>query len=556
MDLKGKSWVGSIYHKFEAMCQEVDDFVSKDTMKYVENRVQSIGVSVKRLYSDGVQDEIPPSKHDMKSKTQLVIGKQADIRDHDTPISSNMTKSYLDKKHLSVEQGSSDILKKRGTSRWSDVGLVTRPTMTPSADTNTGVSSKEDDGTMLWNDSGQGFEKNNSKVMILDPSSENKVFSMTSDEEKHNECDTTLALACSPSISVHEIEPLAFKQGSTFYSFSDEAECFLDVPINGWLSEGELPLFLEFSLEEDKSLPEPQEASADKGHQHDCPSMDSATLLACDVAQKPSRICETLHDSFLTKDEQIMALNAVQSSELVISYCSRDNEKEESTVISSSQSTPSISLNLLDSSSANHTLTAENTHNPPVGSNDDNHHISVVHACSPSSATVSNEIKSVDMLPPSSIIKSSEYNVSATYGSVSVVSPERQHPQCYKGAQSTLPMPPTKSGMSFLDIGDLNMETIDLSTDEKSDVFNTNFYRATLYRQKNFRYYKKLLKDTFSSRKRLSKEYEHLAILHGDIDMESKHFSEPGSLPPSSAASLNMARSLPSHKSDSDWEVL
>ncbi|XP_073300146.1 uncharacterized protein [Primulina huaijiensis] len=311
----------------------------------------------------GVQDEIPPLKDDMKPETQAVICKQLDIRNHDTQISSNITKSYLDKKQLPVERASSDILKKFDTSRWSDVGLVTNPIMTHSADfsqeTNAGVSLKEDGDTLIWNVSGEGVEEKNSKVMIFNPSSKNKVLSMTFDEENHNECNTTLAMACSPSLPVHETELLCFKQGRTCYSFSDEAEYFLDVPCNGWLSEGELPLFLEFSLEEDKSLHEPLGASA-KGHQHDSPPIDSSTLLACDAAKKPSRTYETLHNSFSTTDEQIMTSNAVQSSELVYSYCSRDNEKEERSVISSSQYTPVISLNLLDSSSANYNLTAEN----------------------------------------------------------------------------------------------------------------------------------------------------------------------------------------------------
>lgn len=526
MDLKGKSWVGSIYHKFEAICQEVDNFVSKDTVKFVENRAQSIGVSVKRLYSDVEQDEIPPLKYDTKPETRSGIGKQADIRDHDTSISSNMTKFYLDDQLLPVEQGSSDTLNKFDTPRHSDVALVTSPTMTHSADsfhtTKTGVSLKEDGDTIIWNDSGEGVEEKISKVMIpvtVNPSSKNQVLCVTSDEENHNECNTAMDIACSPSLSVHESELSAFKQqGSIWNSFSDEAEYFSNAPSNGWLSEGELPLGLEFSLEDDKSLPQPLEASADKGHQHDSPPTDSATLLTCDAAQKPSRTCETLHNSFLTKDEQIMDSNAVQSSEIVSSYCSHDDENAQSSVISSCQDKPSISLNLFDSTSANHTSMAENICNTPVGSNGDNHHISVVHASSPSSATVSNEIKAVDMLPPFSIIKS--------------------------------------NGISCLDIDDLNMETIHLSTDQKCDVFNTNFYRATLYRQKHFSYYKKLLKDAFSSRKRLSQEYEHLAILHGDFDTESMHFFEPSSLP-HSTASLNMATSQPSHKiGDSDWEVL
>ncbi|KZV49432.1 hypothetical protein F511_37462 [Dorcoceras hygrometricum] len=545
MDLKGKSWVGSIYHKFEAICQEVEDFVSKDTMKYVENQAQSIGVSVKKLYSDGVQDEIPPVKDDMKPETHLVLGEEANRRYQDTPIPSNITKLYSDEKRLPVKQDSGDIQKKCDISL-SDVSLVTSPTMTHT-ETNHGVSLKEDCDTMVRNDSSEGVQEKISTVMRL--SSNNKVLSMISNEENkenHDECNTTLAMVCSPSLSVHEADLLASKQeGSICHKFPDEAEYFLNVPTNGRLSEDDLPLFLEFSLEEDKSSPEPLEASADKGHLPDSSPMDSATLLDSDAAQKPSQTCETLHNSFSTKEEHMETSNAVQSSETVVSYCSHDDAKAESCVISSSQYTPSISLNLLDSESAYYTLTEENIVNTPVGYNGYNHHISVVHACSTSSATLSNEIKAGDMLTPLSVIKS---NVS--------VSSETQNTQYFKGAQSTLLMSTSETGISCLDIGDLNMETIDLSADATSDVFNTNFHRATLSRQKNFRYYKKLFKDAFSSRKRLSKEYEHLVLLHGDINMESKQFLEPRSLPPSTA-SLNMARSLPSHKSgDSDWEVL
>ncbi|GMP54997.1 hypothetical protein CsSME_00019957 [Camellia sinensis var. sinensis] len=52
MDLKfkGKRWVGNIFQKFEAMCQEVDDFVSQDTVKYVENQVHTVGDCEKILF--------------------------------------------------------------------------------------------------------------------------------------------------------------------------------------------------------------------------------------------------------------------------------------------------------------------------------------------------------------------------------------------------------------------------------------------------------------------------------------------------------------------------
>ncbi|KAJ1400830.1 hypothetical protein SESBI_29266 [Sesbania bispinosa] len=61
MDLKVKriNWMGNIYHKFEAVCQEVDDIVGQDAVKYFENRVQNVGDSVKKFYSGVVHDLLP-----------------------------------------------------------------------------------------------------------------------------------------------------------------------------------------------------------------------------------------------------------------------------------------------------------------------------------------------------------------------------------------------------------------------------------------------------------------------------------------------------------------
>ncbi|CAL5408135.1 unnamed protein product [Camellia sinensis] len=61
MDFNGIAWVGNIYQKFEAMCLEVEEVMYQDTVKYVENQVQTVGVSVKKFYSEVVQDLVPPS---------------------------------------------------------------------------------------------------------------------------------------------------------------------------------------------------------------------------------------------------------------------------------------------------------------------------------------------------------------------------------------------------------------------------------------------------------------------------------------------------------------
>ncbi|OIT40182.1 PREDICTED: uncharacterized protein LOC109237133 isoform X2 [Nicotiana attenuata] len=59
MDMKGISWVGNIYHKFEAMCLEMEEVMYQDTVRYVENQVQTVGASVKRFYSDVMLDMHP-----------------------------------------------------------------------------------------------------------------------------------------------------------------------------------------------------------------------------------------------------------------------------------------------------------------------------------------------------------------------------------------------------------------------------------------------------------------------------------------------------------------
>ncbi|PIN06382.1 hypothetical protein CDL12_21070 [Handroanthus impetiginosus] len=61
MDFKGITWAGNIYEKFEAMCLEVEEVMYEDTVKYVENQVQKVGVSVKKFYSEVMQDLLPPS---------------------------------------------------------------------------------------------------------------------------------------------------------------------------------------------------------------------------------------------------------------------------------------------------------------------------------------------------------------------------------------------------------------------------------------------------------------------------------------------------------------
>ncbi|KAA8540489.1 hypothetical protein F0562_024592 [Nyssa sinensis] len=75
MDFRGKdiswvAWVGNICQKFEALCSELDDIMCEETIKYVENQLQTLGADVKQFCAEFVHDVLPPFSVDsMKEAT-------------------------------------------------------------------------------------------------------------------------------------------------------------------------------------------------------------------------------------------------------------------------------------------------------------------------------------------------------------------------------------------------------------------------------------------------------------------------------------------------------
>ncbi|GJR35418.1 hypothetical protein Tco_1211102 [Tanacetum coccineum] len=53
-----ENWVTNMYQKIEAACQDIDDFVYKEPVLFVGNQVQTVCRSVKKFYSDVMQDLI------------------------------------------------------------------------------------------------------------------------------------------------------------------------------------------------------------------------------------------------------------------------------------------------------------------------------------------------------------------------------------------------------------------------------------------------------------------------------------------------------------------
>ncbi|KAI3497153.1 hypothetical protein L1887_39558 [Cichorium endivia] len=64
---------GNMYQRFEAVFQEVDEFVNKDTVKYVETHMQSVGESVKKFYNGVLQDIfLPPLVETYKNSVTAI----------------------------------------------------------------------------------------------------------------------------------------------------------------------------------------------------------------------------------------------------------------------------------------------------------------------------------------------------------------------------------------------------------------------------------------------------------------------------------------------------
>ncbi|XP_047172893.1 uncharacterized protein LOC124840813 isoform X1 [Vigna umbellata] len=75
MDVKGITWVGNMYQKFENMFLEAEDVIYQDTVKYIEDQMQAVRESVKKLYSDIMEDLLPSNE---KVGIELSIDKHAE----------------------------------------------------------------------------------------------------------------------------------------------------------------------------------------------------------------------------------------------------------------------------------------------------------------------------------------------------------------------------------------------------------------------------------------------------------------------------------------------
>ncbi|XP_027910610.1 uncharacterized protein LOC114169584 [Vigna unguiculata] len=103
-------------------------------------------------------------------------------------------------------------------------------------------------------------------------------------------------------------------------------------------------------------------------------------------------------------------------------------------------------------------------------------------------------------------------------------------------------------------------EVIQLNDDPKVDKNCVNVDDSELHavacRTRKLRSYKKRIQDAFASKKRLSKEYEQLAIWYGDCDIEPRRDFLETLLPLSIRTDVESKNVQEQHDSESEWELL
>lgn len=199
--IRSKSWVGNIYHKFEAVCQEVDEFVTKDTVKYVENQVQSVGANMKKLYSGVVQDFLIPVDDHAKREAQAVNGKPKHAVSTYTSSVTNTTQNPI-KEQSCLNQYVDNSLESHNASTSTELDGVVAPD-----EAEIDLSVGNECTTAICKNSRKVFRKNITREEAL------------VDEESSTSEDGISSISCSDKDS----------KDTMCYNFSDDDKCFSDV---------------------------------------------------------------------------------------------------------------------------------------------------------------------------------------------------------------------------------------------------------------------------------------------------------------------------------------
>ncbi|KAI4333589.1 hypothetical protein L6164_018375 [Bauhinia variegata] len=508
---KGITWVGNIYQKFEAVCQEVDDIVSQDAVKYVGNQVQNVGDSVKKFYSDVIHELLPPTVNSVKHEDQSLA-----LKNNDDDSSFKSVASVTEIRNGAEENPSNNAIKSLYESNAND------PAHNQQAHASIGhelVSQVSDDETSSIyiemedscspqkDDCLRGTSnvlKENLHVNIEQSAIRHTLsFSGSSSGFHDNGCDTLPETEEGLDVKVEQKSCVIVKESIMKLS---------------------TPKVLDFrSLGEKETFEASILSQSSDGIESTCGilvEVSPATSVKNDKSQAFSKKAGAIDDNFADKNHCVSdgseCSDIVASSAVAISTLSCENFMVK--VEPSSSKGSLVSDSHSSKSSGSYFSAIESSKSNSID------HSSMSHfSCAPTSDVAGHIMASKVELVSSDKNQSMESNGESTVDSI-------------------------KSSMEEIQLNDeRKLEESCVFVDERE-------LYAVSRRAQRLRSYKKRIRDAFSAKKRLTKEYEQLAIWYGDAGMDSP--PSQNVLPFGSGTSLDGKNLQAQHACDSEWELL
>ncbi|GMJ13853.1 hypothetical protein HRI_005054500 [Hibiscus trionum] len=553
---KGIGWVGGIFQKFETLCHEMDNIVNQDTVKYVENQAQCVGKSMKRFYSDVVL----PRKHEgqgvaLNRSTTFDTSLESLASIQDDHISTVCNLSH-------VEPVAFDAIEKQldhASNELCPSVLLSIPTSVDALDgAESGIIFQQSD-----------FTKTTSSVVSIQENSINEKASGSDvpdlisprEEESFGESFANKFIDCTEKISsgvvdevsltmlVHDMEIQSPKKENrishniTVDVVNRQLErafgelCRIDPPVNPNSLDSHLEKQYVTSEEAAKVLNDTKpEVNLEEYSTMEKPSVSKLLGLVTPF-EKESRGASLL-STFSDSNDKEMSFEAEVSPATSVQDVRKPSASDVSELISLGEE-ESFGASLV---------------NEIVDCDDKN--LSMVHTDVSSATSAQGDQNARE------IKDECAYRTVNSSKSLTGISGNKN---LHVGGESAQLQVSSSSNIGPVDdsIDDINissMETIELYDEVKlEDSFvipdSTALYAGTRIMNKH-KSYKKRIQDALTSRKRLTKEYEQLAIWFGDADMGSVHDNFQTLRPSSSTATSDPKNTQTEIVCDSDWELL
>lgn len=530
---RSKSWVGNIYHKFEAVCQEVDEFVTKDTVKYVENQVQNVGANMKRLYSGVVPDFFIPVDDHVKREAQAVNGKPKHAVGANTSSVTGTAQNPI-KEQLFLDQYADNSLESHNPSTSTELeGVIA------SEEAEIDLSVGNECATAICKNSCKVFKENITKEEALvddEPSTSKDRVSSESYSDKDSKDTMCYSFSDDDKWSSDATESIS-NVSTTLTNLHDNvtSEDQLASKESSSVTENFLPQ--TSALTSDIPPTSPNDAGFGVSMTVCKSSLDDVTCVS-----KESSTTWALKD----------APSTFQSSELVLPRVLNNESMDVDAGISNSS--------LLAESSSLSTSLIGNC--MQEAESDFSISTDLSSSLSTSLASANNVVSVIPALSSTpSWTDFSEVNASSSHESVGNAGSVRNDLDWCPSTQLKVLICPAEIGrMNDSSIDLPGMETIDLTDKgklkESCALVDNKLHNLVSFRPRKYKSYKELIQEAFASRKRLIKEYKQLAVLYADVDAETSQHVELSQLPSLPSPCLHSTESSTCNICELGWELL